>query len=342
MEESRNSKNITINRSILWIVIAGVFALGVFLGRGIWLFGGGGERGYSSYLQGMDDFRYIRPSIPDGGPDGKKLSELKPFRYKVDALITELTDEEDVESVAVYFRDLENGTWFGIGEHERFSPEHQLKLPVLIAYLKWAERNPLVLRKRLHVTAAPDYTAPQFLKPPRLLERGAAYTVNDLLLRMIAYGDDNAYALLIANLPPARLARIDRDLYVNYDPATQENVLTLRAYASFFRVLFNASYLNEEMSEKALRFLARSPFRDGMAAGLPSGVELASKAGERAIPSGTNDGELLQLHELGIVYYPGRPFLLGVTVRGHDFRKLAAVVRDITRLVYTEVDRQSK
>jgi len=55
---------------------------------------------------------------------------------------------------------------------------------------------------------------------------------------------------------------------MNYDPEKKEDSLTLSAYASYFRVLFNASYLNEEMSEKALRYLAHSVFRNGMAAGI--------------------------------------------------------------------------
>jgi beta-lactamase class A len=168
--------------------------------------------------------------------------------------------------------------------------------------------------------------------------------VNDLLLRMTAYGDNSAYALLLANLPPAYLHRTSRDLSMNYDPGRREDSLTLSAYASYFRVLFNASYLNEELSEKALRYLARSTFRDGMAAGIPSGTGIASKAGERVIPSFDTEGEpmeVLQLHEFGIIYHPERPFLLGITARGNDFHDLARVLRDVTSLVYTEVDQQS-
>jgi len=160
---------------------------------------------------------------------------------------------------------------------------------------------------------------------------------------MTAYGDNDAYALLLANLPPAHLHKVAKDLYVNYDPEVTGDSLTLSAYASYFRVLFNASYLNEELSEKALRYLARSVFREGMASGIPSDVKIASKAGERVIKIVDSEGlpaEVLQLHEFGIIYHPERPFLLGVTARGSDFRKLARVIRDITSLVSSEVDQQ--
>jgi beta-lactamase class A len=337
MEETKKAANITIGRSLLWVLLAGSFALGVFFGTGLWLFG---DRDAERYQLAPEDFAYIRPSITETAPESRKIRELKPFRYKVDALIQSKLEDEEASSVSIYFRDLNNGNWFGIREDEKFSPEIQLKLPILIAYFKWAETNPLVLRKKIFYRGVGGPFEPRYLKSPKPLEPRKDYTVNELLLRMTAYGDNSAYALLLANLPPAYLHKVAKDLYVNYDPDKKEDSLTLNAYASFFRVLFNASYLNEEMSEKALRYLARSVFRDGMAAGVPPEVNVASKAGERVIEA-PETGEALQLHEFGIIYHPERPFLLGITVQGSDFQDLARVIRDITSLVYEEVDSQS-
>jgi beta-lactamase class A len=345
MEKTVKAKNITINRSILWVVIAGTFALGIFLGRGTWLFYTGQNEHSVQRLSTGENFAFIRPTITASNPDLRKTRELKPFRYKVDALIREQLDNDDASSVSVYFRDLDNGNWFGIREDEKFSPESQLKLPVLIAYFKWSETNPLVLRKKIFYRGVGGPFEPRYLRSPKPLEAGKEYTVNELLFRMTAYGDNSAYALLLANLPPAHLHKVAKDLYVNYDPERKEDSLTLNAYASYFRVLFNASYLNEEMSEKTLRYLARAVFREGMAAGIPPGIGLASKAGERVIATLDIEGtpsEILQLHEFGIIYHPERPFLLGITARGSDFRTLARTIRDITGLVYAEVDQQSE
>ena len=345
MSAEKKSASITITRSILWVLIAGAFAMGVFVGRGAWLFSAGlyGKSG-AERSQPAEDFAYIRLSITEGKAEARKIRELKPFRYKVDALIQEKVDEEVASSVSVYFRDLDNGNWFGIREDEKFSPEIQLKLPILIAYFKWAEDNPIVLRKKIPFRGMNVPLLPRYLKSPKPLEAGTQYAVNDLLFRMTAYGDNAAYTLLLANLPPAYLHKIAKDLYVNYDPDVTGDSLTLSAYASYFRVLFNASYLSEEMSEKALRYLARSVFREGMASGIPPDINIASKAGERVIKTVDGEGEpaeVLQLHEFGIIYHPERPFLLGVTARGGDFPDLARVIRDITRLVYAEVDSQT-
>ncbi len=341
MHEARKFKSNSVNRSLMVIVVAAAFALGVFVGRGSWLFGTGNPaRPGEQFRLLSEDFRYIRPSLQQEPGRGKKSPrELKPFRYKINALVEQKSEEEAVSSVSLYFRDLDHGNRFGIREQELFSPENQLKLPLLIAYFKWAETNPLVLRKRLTYASGEPSTY-RFLKPPSVIARGASYSVNDLLFRMTAYGDDDAYALLASHLPSKRLQAINKDLYVNYDPAKKTEALSLSAYASFFRVLFNASYLSEEMSEKALRYLARSSFKDGMAAAVPPEVEVASKAGEQLITE-TGGKEQLQLHEFGIIYHPQRPFLLGITVRGSDFEDMAETIRELTHLIYQEVDAQS-
>ncbi|MDA8098836.1 MAG: serine hydrolase [Nitrospiraceae bacterium] len=343
MADTKKAKTISLSRPILLVLIAFVFALGIFLGRSAWLFtSGADDRGESVPQTALEEFRFIRQSIlPEPSPDGRKIKELKPFRYKVNSLIEEKVADGEALSVAVYFRDLDNGNWFGIHDEQPFSPESQLKLPLMLAYYKWAEANPLVLRKRLQVVLPAERETPTYLRPPKTVAEGKKYSVNELIFRMIAYGDTDAYAVLAANLPPKHQQKIYRDLYVNYDPSKKDDVLSLSAYASFFRVLFNASYLSEEMSEKALRYLSRNSFRGGMAAGIPPDITLASKAGERFIATGDEGPDVVQLHEFGLVYHPQRPFLLGITVQGTDYDDIANVLRDITKLIYNEVDRQS-
>ncbi len=235
-----------------------------------------------------------------------------------------------------------SGHRFGIQEQERFSSETLLKLPLMIAYLKWAESNPLLLRRKTAFPGNSDrHGSPAAVKT---LEVGKSYTVDELIYRMIAYDDNNAYTLLAADLPPGYLDQIFRDIYVNYNPGKSDDAVPFSAYASFYRVLYNASYLSKEMSEKALAFLSKSVFRDGMISGVPPNIDHATKFGERTILIGTDDDKkaIQQLHEFGIIYHPNRPYLMGVMVRGDDHGKLMKVIRDIAALVYEEVDRQSR
>jgi beta-lactamase class A len=338
-------KRVSLNRPVLLSLLAAAFAFGVFVGAGMGLFTSPPTSKGEALPEVTDGtFRFIRSSVTSNSTAIKRTTtELKPFQYKVNALIENARKSGGVSAVSVYFRDLNNGNWFGIREHDKVSPKNLLKVPLMIAYFKWAESNPLLLRKTLTSTGKGQEAEQRLGYEAKKLEPGKAYTVSDLIFRMIAYDDADAYALLYANLPSGRLDRTFKDLYVEYDPQKQEDSLSLNAFASFYRVLYNASYLSEEMSEKALRYLSKSSFRDGMAAGIPPNVDIASRHGARTI-SVTLDGdekELLQLHEFGIIYHPNRPFLLGIMVQGEDVDQLTKILRDATRLVYEEVDKQS-
>jgi beta-lactamase class A len=344
MSHSEKKKNIIINRPLL-VLLALTFSAGLFIGKGAGLVGSLYENGTEGFSAGGDnDFRFIRPLSGYGHSGAERtIRELKPFRYKVKVLIDDAIRTHEASVISVYFRDMISGHRFGIQEQEKFSSETLLKLPLMIAYLKWAESNPLVLRRK---TAFPGDSDPakQLSPAVKTLEAGKSYTVDELIYRMIAYDDNNAYSLLAANLPPGYLDQIFRDIYVNYNPAKSVDPVPFNAYASFYRVLFNASYLNKEMSERALRYLSKSAFRDGMLSGIPPSIDRATKFGERTISAGTDgDGrEMKQLHEFGIIYYPNRPFLMGVMARGDDSRRLANVIRKVTALIYDEVDLQAR
>jgi beta-lactamase class A len=346
MSDSEKKKYITIQRSFLLVLVLAAFSFGAFIGRGTGMLGGMSERGIEELsADTAGGFRFIRP-LPVRRTSEKALvsRELKPFRYKVDAFIRRKVSAGEASSVSVFFRDLNSGHRFGIREQEAFSPESLLKLPLMIAYFKWAESDPRVLQRRIPYAGSDDAAERQNINPARPLEKGRSYAIDDLILRMIAYDDSDAHALLMANLPPGYLDRIYKDIYTNYDPANKDDVVTLSAYASFFRVLYNASYLSKQMSEKALRYLSRSAFRDGVVAGIPSNVDCAIKFGERTIQAdaGGDSGEraMKQLHEFGVIYYPNRPYLMGVMARGEDPGKLTNVIHDVTTLIYEEVDRQ--
>jgi beta-lactamase class A len=338
-------KKVLIAKPLLLVLIAGSFALGIFIGTGMGLFAPLSTIKSSSVSDEEEgNFKFIRQSMGTKDVQDRLASrELKPFQYKVNALIEGTLKEGEAVAVSVYFRDLNNGNWFGINEHDKFSPRSLMKIPVMIAYFKWAERNPLVLRKSLTYTGTNEIGGEGYDGQEKKLEPGKTYTVNELIYQMIAHDNAAAYELLYRNLPADRLEKIFKDLYVDYDPHKQEDSLSLNAFAAFYRVLFNASYLSEEMSEKALRYLVKSSIRDGMSAGIPPDIDLASKQGRQMISIRSNGEEkqFTQVHEFGIVYHPNRPFLLGIMVRGGDVDQLVKIIRDITRLIYDEVDRQS-
>lgn len=241
-----------------------------------------------------------------------------------------------VEAVTVYFRDLNNGPTTYVAPEDRFAPASLLKVPVLIAYLKWSEENLGVLEEQIPYSVPFDFGYTQQFVPTEPLILGETYTARALLERMIIYSDNQALGLLYKRIPP----QYQEELYqlLGVDPAlivSPEARITVRQYSIFFRVLFNASYLSRANSEYALSLLARSSFRDGLAAGVPKTVETAHKFGERKTTEG-----LQQFHDCGIVYYPQHPYLLCVMTRGEDVQALIGAIAKTSEYVYQKIDAQ--
>lgn len=245
-----------------------------------------------------------------------------------------------ITGASVYFRDLENGPVFGVNELDDFIPASLLKLPVALAFLSEAERNPALLSKRLVYPGRQTTEGlMQLYRPTKTLETGAAYDVKTLLEYMLIYSDNAAYEVLENYQYAERPGNIEEtylELGVIAPQEFSDKVISVRRYASLFRVLYNASYLNADLCELLLSWLAESDFDLGLTAGVPANVAVANKFGERTLEDGTT-----QLHDCGIVYYPGNPYLLCVMTSGTQNSDLASVISTISRTVYVAVHSRS-
>lgn len=264
--------------------------------------------------------------------------ELKSFRTVVQNEINKDKDQNLATDVSVYFRDMQDGPWFGINEGLNFSPASLLKVVVLITYLKEAEQDPGILSKKLTYNPGNDANDASFFKPAKAIEANKSYTVDTLLSYMIEYSDNNALDTLVTPDFPNRYIKTFKDFGIEYavDDQPQENIMSARAYTTFFRALYNSSYLDRAMSEKALELLSHTELPGGIKAGIPKNITFAGKFGERTI------GDVKQLHDCGIVYYPRNPYLLCVMTRGDDFNNLEKVIKNISKITWQEVDKQVK
>src|ERR1035437_10032886 len=68
-----------------------------------------------------------------GSPYG--TTELLNLKNTLSEYIDGITANNSVTRVAIRFRDLNNGPWFGINDTDDFSPSSLLKTPVMMAYL---------------------------------------------------------------------------------------------------------------------------------------------------------------------------------------------------------------
>ena len=144
----------------------------------------------------------------------------------------------------------------------------------------------------------------------------------------------NEAAMTLADIAtPAQIKGIYNDLGLKQPQFGKDYKIDTHKYASFFRVLFNATYLDRSDSEKLLKILSESSFKDGIVAGVPSSVTVAHKFGSRQVD---NSGKV-QLHDCGIVYAKEMPYILCVMSQGTDFTKMATFIKDVSRTVYVGV-----
>lgn len=160
----------------------------------------------------------------------------------------------------IYVRNLNNGPWFGINENEAYSPASLMKIPVLMTYLRWTEIDPTIFSKKIYLDEVEQSTE-LYSPPSKNLINKKEYTIKELLEEMIIYSDNKSQEALVRNIPMDLYERINRELGITLpDDKTPENFLSVKDVATFFRILYNASYLDRSTSEYALELLSKVEF----------------------------------------------------------------------------------
>ncbi len=248
----------------------------------------------------------------------------------LDSYIESKKSTGEITSAAVYFRQFRNGAWFGVNERDGYAPASLLKVPIMMAYLKESEVDGEILDNELIFTGE-NAALEQEFDPQEGLEVGETYTNRELIEKLIIYSDNDALNLLSRDMSADAVSKLMEDIGISNEGAEQtEDYMSVRSYASLFRILYNASYLNKENSENALAMLADTAFMKGLRRGVPEEIEIAHKFGQRDI----NGVGLKQLHDCGIVYHPEGPYLLCVMTRGLDYEVLSGIIGEISKKTY--------
>lgn len=262
--------------------------------------------------------------------------EVDELKRKVDDITKDAIDNNTIINGSVYYRDLNNGPWFDAGERAAiFKPASLFKIPVMIAYFKKAETDPGILEKKILYDKPFTHTVEHLVdSSSKTIVLGNTYTVLELIEYMIVYSDNLAAYLLLENIDNTLITQVFNDLSIPYpdDTNAQENI-NPRRYASFFRIMYNATYLNRTYSEMALEILSRSSFKHGIRAALAPDTRASLKYG-----IGRNSESEVQLHECGIVYWhKDRPHLLCIMSIGTKYEDMATYLKEVTTAVQRAV-----
>lgn len=277
-------------------------------------------------------YKFINPLLECDSADTGSEDNILDLRKALTESVRNAKDNKLANHISVYYRDLNNGPWIGINEQELFSPASLLKVPVMILYYKVAEADPSILNRVVVNTIKQDLVN-QNITSTKAIEYNKSYTIEELISYAIRYSDNTAAMILNGGFDNQSLVTLYNHMGVDVNAESSldmGNVISVKEYASFFRILFNASYLNRDMSEKALKLLSESDFKDGIVAKLPADIVVAHKFGERENPK---TGEF-QLHDCGIVYTPNHPYLICIMTRGDKSQNLSKAIQDISFAAY--------
>lgn len=266
-------------------------------------------------------------------PESVQDVVLDRTRSDLEKLLSRYKSSRDIENASVYFRDLNNGPWFGIDESINYFPASLLKLPLAMSYYDRAEDDTNLLFEEVVYTPDPSVTSQaQPFGTQEELTAGKKYTVQYLLDMMLKESNNEAANTLAVYGGEDIVDNVYKDLGLNRPENGKDYSISTHRYASFFRILYNATYVDRVASEKILAALSEAAFSGGLVAGVPHGVHVSHKYGTRRV-----DDVSVQLHDCGIVYAPNNPYILCVMTRGSDFDKLANVVKEISSVVYRDV-----
>lgn len=160
---------------------------------------------------------------------------------------------------------------------------------------------------------------------------GATYTIEDLVSRMVVFSDSESRAQLQFIFKDNYLWKsVFSDLgYQIKTGASYPNIISAKTYSTLLRVLYNRSYLNGEMSQKALYILSQSAYRSGIVKGVDNDeIIISNKYGLRI------QSDDYQLHESAIVYLEDNPYLLTVMTEGKSHEDLKEVIVQISNIVH--------
>ncbi len=336
MSDSLN-RGLKIRRNVL---IAGIALL---IGGGIGFAIGHITRVVTTSVYSVRDtsehYKFIKPLLAVNNVSNEPSDGYQKLYDDVTAFISENT--RSGEHASVFFIDYgQNGGRFTINPDTGYAPASLLKVVIMISYLKKAESVPGLLNQSIVYEQSVQSALESIpFESPTQLRIGQSYTVQYLIDKMIADSDNGAMNLLANTIGDTYLSTVYKALSLPEPDQSSNYTISAKSYSLFFRILYNATYLNNDMSEKAISILTKAKFADGLTAPLPIGTVVAHKFGEHIDGSGAQV-TAVELHDCGLVYLPNNPYFLCVMTHGKTLEGDEHIIQGVSDLIYKQVSQK--
>jgi beta-lactamase class A len=242
----------------------------------------------------------------------------KPFPESVLAF---LTSRNVHGRYSVYLEDLTTGDWWGINESQAYNPWSLLKVPVLVDVLRKVEMGQVSPEDTIPLVSTNIQNNPA---------NGEPQSIKALAEKMIELSDDQASITLGKLIPwtefQESLQAMGLPRSLPNEPMDRVPIISPKQYANLLRSLYYSSYLKKPLSELVLSLLSSTKYDNQIRAGIPADVSVAHKVG---FDSGTGE-----FHDCGIVYLPGRPYMLCLMSTNNTYEESNYVISMISKEIY--------
>ena len=342
IKQEKNPQAMSKKNTNNWYLFSLVFIVGIFFG---WIAKSNsypvldiGQKLDTIRLKG---YKFISPLLLCNNDQKSQTIEFYSLQDKLQKIVNQKIKNKDIVTASVYIRDYKNNNQLIINENEKFSPASLNKIPVMMAYYKMAEGNVEILKARLLIKDQPNPNDLQEIKPLQSPKPGSSYTVDELITYLIRYSDNYSYNALIQNIDPKKLEATYEDLKISIpaDGSPQGlDFITTNDFSYFLRVLYNATYLNRDYSEKALKILSEVNYKNGIVSSVKPTDLVSHKFG---LYSYANDGKVIarELHDCGIIYSKKTYLICVMTKSISEIPKIEKTIQEISAVVYDEMNK---
>lgn len=238
----------------------------------------------------------------------RSFSSPDSFLINIEELRTYLRElgSKYPDSISIYYEQINSGANISVNRDVKLFPASLSKLVQAILIAKKVETGMLTWDRVLELEAG-DISSDSGTLYQRIGD--TSLTVDNLLEALLVESDNTAQNIFRRSLTI--------DDYINFQYQTglqdlynEKGFISAKEYTRILRVLYTSNFLEPENSQKILKLMAESNFKEYLSSGIPPTVPFAHKYGE-------NIGQNI-FADSGIVYVEDKPYMITVLIKGKD------------------------
>jgi beta-lactamase class A len=228
---------------------------------------------------------------------------------------------------SLYLEDLNSGSALGINDTDRYNGWSLLKVAVMTTVMKKVQLETVALDQDIILSEAEAKAYSHIHQPG---EPGDRVTVMALLERLIRYSDNTASMALARVFTAEEFQHTLQTLGMpTAPPGKPRNTIpqfSPREFSNMLRGLYYPGYLKKPFCDIALALMSGTAYDSQIRSSLPGTVRVAHKVGFNAAHG--------EFHDCGIVFVPGRPYILCIMSTGGSREEADQVIPALSKKAY--------